>query len=57
LNYPVAMGDETLGQLYGGVMGLPLTFLIDRHGKVEGQFQGEVNVDSIEKKFKPLLNP
>jgi cytochrome c biogenesis protein CcmG/thiol:disulfide interchange protein DsbE len=57
LNYPVAMGDETLGQLYGGVMGLPLTFLIDRHGKVEGQFQGEINVDSIEKKFKPLLHP
>ena len=29
LNYPVAMGDARLGKLYGGVMGLPLTFLID----------------------------
>jgi peroxiredoxin len=57
LNYPVAMGDETLGHLYGGVMGLPLTFVIDRHGKIEAQFQGEVKTDSIEKEFKPLLQP
>ena len=57
LNYPVAMGDEKLGRLYGGVMGLPQTFLIDTHGKIEAQFQGEVNLDSIEEKFKPLLNP
>ena len=57
LNYPVAMGDEELGQLYGGVMGLPLTFLIDRHGNIEAQFQGEVNLDSIEEQFKPLLRP
>ena len=26
VNYPVAMGDEKLGRLYGGVLGLPLTF-------------------------------
>ncbi|MGA9673529.1 MAG: TlpA disulfide reductase family protein [Terracidiphilus sp.] len=57
LNYPVAMGDARLGKLYGGVMGLPLTFLIDRHGKVEAQIQGEVKVDSIESEFKPLLLP
>ncbi len=56
LNYPVAMGDEILGQLYGGVMGLPLTIVIDRQGKVEGQFQGEVNLNLIEEKFKPLLS-
>ena len=57
LNYPVAMGDDKLGRLYGGVLGLPLAFLIDRNGEVEAQFQGEVNVDLIEEKFKPLLHP
>ncbi len=25
LNYPVVMGDEKLGELYGGVLGLPVT--------------------------------
>jgi hypothetical protein len=57
LNYPVAMGDEQLGLLYGGVLGLPLTFLIDAQGKVQAQFQGEADLNMIEKQFKPLLRP
>jgi len=57
LNYPVAMGDETLGQSYGGVLGLPLTFLIDSQGKVQAQFRGEADLELIEEQFKPLLRP
>jgi thiol-disulfide isomerase/thioredoxin len=57
LNYPVAMGDEKLGKLYGGVLGLPLTFLIDSQGKVRAQFQGETDLNLIEESFKPLLRP
>lgn len=57
LNYPVVMGDEKLGHSYGGVMGLPITFLIDSHGKVQAQYQGETNLNSIEEQFKPLLRP
>jgi hypothetical protein len=57
LNYPIAMGDEKLGQLYGGVLGLPLTFLIDGHGKVQAQYQGEADLNSIEEQFKTLLRP
>jgi cytochrome c biogenesis protein CcmG, thiol:disulfide interchange protein DsbE len=55
LNYPVAMGDEQLGRLYGGVLGLPLTYLIDGQGKVLAQFQGETDLKLIEKQFVPLL--
>jgi peroxiredoxin len=55
LNYPVAMGDEKLGELYGGVLGLPLTYLIDRHGKVRAKFQGETDLKTIEKQLKALL--
>jgi peroxiredoxin len=51
------MGDEKLGELYGGVLGLPLTFLIDRQGKIQAQFQGETDLNTIEEKFKPLLLP
>jgi thiol-disulfide isomerase/thioredoxin len=57
LNYPVVMGNEKLGQLYGGVMGLPITFLIDSQGKVQAQYQGETDLNSIEEQFKPLLRP
>jgi len=41
LNYPVLMGDEYLGEAYGGVLGLPVTFLIDREGKIQGRYQGD----------------
>lgn len=55
-NYPVAMGDEELGESYGGVMGLPLTFLIDRKGEVRAQFQGETDLKTIEELLKQLLS-
>jgi len=29
LNYPVMMGDAELGELYGGILGLPVTYVID----------------------------
>jgi hypothetical protein len=51
------MGDEKLGQLYGGVLGLPLTYLIDAQGKVQAEFRGETDLKLIEEQFKPFLRP
>ncbi len=55
IDYPVAMGDATLGQRYGGVLGLPLTFLIDRNGRVRARFQGETDPGKIEASLRSLL--
>jgi cytochrome c biogenesis protein CcmG, thiol:disulfide interchange protein DsbE len=55
LNYPVAMGDARLGMLYGGVLGLPVTFLIDRSGNIQAEFQGETSLRQIESTFRPML--
>jgi peroxiredoxin len=56
LNYPVVMGDEKLGELYGGVLGLPITFLIDRNGEIRTKFQGETDLNAIDMQLKSLLN-
>jgi cytochrome c biogenesis protein CcmG/thiol:disulfide interchange protein DsbE len=56
LDYPVAMGDAELGERYGGVLGLPLTYLIDRKGRVRAQFEGETALKAIEKQLKLLLS-
>jgi thiol-disulfide isomerase/thioredoxin len=56
IHYPVAMGDAALGQRYGGVLGLPYTFLIDRNGIVRAEFQGEVDLTKIEASLKNLLS-
>jgi peroxiredoxin len=55
VNYPVMMGNEKVGELYGGVLGLPVTFLIDSHGVVRAQFQGETDLNAMEEKLKALL--
>jgi peroxiredoxin len=55
VNYPIVMGDEKLGDLYGGVLGLPVTYLIDRTGVIRARFQGEADLDKIEVQLKALL--
>jgi len=55
LNYPVVMGDEKLGELYGGVLGLPVTFVIDRNGKVRFKHEGVADLNIIEREIQKLL--
>jgi peroxiredoxin len=56
LDYLNAMGDARLGERYGGILGLPLTFLIDRNGVVRARFQGETDPKVIEKQMRALLS-
>ena len=55
-NYPIAMGDAALGERYGGVLGLPLTYIIDRKGVVRALIQGETDAHTIEKQLKQILS-
>jgi thiol-disulfide isomerase/thioredoxin len=58
LNYPVVMGDEKLGLAYGGVLGLPVTYLIDRKGIIRRRYQGGTNLGAMERAIRQLLqNP
>lgn len=55
IDYPIAMGDAPLGEKYGGVLGLPVTYLIDRTGTVRAEFQGGSDLGKIETELKMLL--
>ena len=55
VNYPVLMGDEQLGMQYGGILGLPVTYLIDRKGEIRARFQGETDLKALEIRIKKLL--
>jgi len=55
LNYPIVMGDEKLGLAYGGVLGLPVTYLIDRQGIIRALYKGETNLDAMETAIRQLL--
>ncbi len=55
LNYRVAMGNERLGELYGGIIGLPTTFLIGRDGRIYDKVPGAVDDDRFATEIKMLL--
>lgn len=55
LEFPVLMGDAKLGDSYGGVLGLPITFLIDRNGVVVAKIKGETDLDKLESQVKALV--
>jgi cytochrome c biogenesis protein CcmG/thiol:disulfide interchange protein DsbE len=55
LTYPVLMGDEHLGAAYGGVLGLPVTFLIDRHGRVQARYEN-ADLVGMKRDLKRLLD-
>src|SRR5215468_1061368 len=48
VNYPIVIGKEEVGTLYGGVQLLPSTFFISRDGKVMERVFGLVSRSEIE---------
>ncbi|MGB7553162.1 MAG: TlpA disulfide reductase family protein [Candidatus Korobacteraceae bacterium] len=55
MNYPVALGTEKVAEAYGGVLGLPIAFLIGRDGRIHAKYIGEVNMSVLEQEIETLL--
>ena len=55
MNYPVAMGNATIGTAYGGVLGLPINFLIGRDGSIQAKHIGATDIGVFEKEVVSLL--
>jgi peroxiredoxin len=56
VDYPVVIGNDDLGKLYGGIDSLPTTFLIDRSGKIAFVHMGLEGKDTYQKEILSLLN-
>jgi thiol-disulfide isomerase/thioredoxin len=55
VNYMVLKGSEKVGDLYGGVDRLPLTYFVDRSGKVVDEIVGLHSASDIEESVKKTL--
>jgi cytochrome c biogenesis protein CcmG/thiol:disulfide interchange protein DsbE len=55
MNYPVALGGAKLGELYGGVLGLPIAFMIDRDGRIRSKHIGAVDFSTVQEQVIRLL--
>jgi hypothetical protein len=54
-NYPVVLGDAKFGNLYGGVLGLPLQFLVGADGKILAIWSGELPTTTLDKAIAAAL--
>ncbi len=55
IDYPVAVGDAKLADQYGGVLGLPVTFVIGRDGQIYHKHVGLTDLALLEGEIKQLL--
>ncbi|HME00615.1 MAG TPA: TlpA disulfide reductase family protein [Terriglobia bacterium] len=55
MNYPVAVGDARISELYGGVYGLPTAFIIGRDGRIYAKFEGAFPVAVFDRAVQQLL--
>jgi peroxiredoxin len=56
LNYPVAVGDDKLAERYGGVLGLPVNFIIDRDGRIYSKHLGATDVSVFDQEVQHFLS-
>jgi peroxiredoxin len=55
MNYPVVIGTAKTGESYGGILGLPITFLIGRDGRIYAKHIGATDAAVFENEIKSLL--
>ena len=55
MNYPVVMGNAKTGESYGGVLGLPIAFIIGRDRRIYAKHRGATEIPVFEKEIVNLL--
>ncbi|MFA4922867.1 MAG: TlpA disulfide reductase family protein [Ignavibacteriaceae bacterium] len=55
INYPIVYGDESTAKLYGGISGIPTTFIINKKGMIVNKHIGLVPKETLAKEIKDLL--
>ena len=55
INYPVGLGDGSIAEKYGGVRGLPMTFIIGPEGTIREHVRGMTTESMIRPTLEALL--
>lgn len=56
MNYPVALGNDRLAELYGVTQGYPTTFVVGRDGRIYAKHVGAYDPAVFEEEIKELLS-
>ncbi len=55
MDYPVVLGNDDIATKFGGLLGMPTSFLISRDGKIVKRYIGVLNAAQIEKDVQSQL--
>ena len=55
INYALVIGNQKVAQDYGGIRGIPTTFIIDRSGRIVQKYVGYHDEQVFESAVQPLL--
>jgi thiol-disulfide isomerase/thioredoxin len=55
MNYPIVLGNDKIASEFGGLLGMPTSFLISRDGKIVKKYMGALNEDQIVKDVEAQL--
>jgi cytochrome c biogenesis protein CcmG/thiol:disulfide interchange protein DsbE len=55
ITYPLVLGNRDVTKRYGGIRGIPTSFLIDRDGKIAEKWVGMISEETLEKAVKAVL--
>ncbi len=55
VNYPILVGNEKIGEQFGGIIGLPTTLVIGRDGKIVKRFIGLASHEKLLAEIEGLL--
>ncbi len=56
VNYPVVPGDIKVADAFGGVLGLPTTFVIGKDNLVHAKYNGATDFSALEREVVALLH-
>ena len=55
INYPVLMADNEVARGFGGVTGIPVSFLVNRQGELVKKYLGYIEHDVLQDEIKKLI--
>jgi thiol-disulfide isomerase/thioredoxin len=55
VNYPVIIGNAKIGRGFGGVIGIPVSFVVDREGNLVKRLDGYVSEKVVEKELAKMF--
>jgi len=56
INYPVALANEQVASRYGGILGVPVNFVIARDATIVAKHVGETDLSRLEQELVFQLN-